>query len=131
MGDLHIEALVLGNQAAVLQELGESADSLALARRSLRCKQQLDLTGSIATSLNNIAGNLFSLGKAEVAAQLHGAAQAVRQKAGITLGPAFHRQLEAEQDNVHRSLGAEVFNKAFARGGALTQEAAITLALAD
>ncbi|WP_394796797.1 BTAD domain-containing putative transcriptional regulator [Armatimonas sp.] len=131
MGDLHIEALVLGNQAAVLQELGNSVESLVLARRSLMRKQQLGLSGNIATSLNNIAGTLLALGRTEAVASLHGAAEMVRRNAAITLGPAFREQLNAEHANARHILGDSDFTAGFGVGTTLSEQEAVALALAD
>ena len=131
MGDLHIEALVLGNRAAVLQELGNSVESLVIARQSLIRKQQLGLRGNIATSLNNIASTLLALGRTEAVAPLHGAAETVRRNAAITLGPAFREQLNAEHANARQILGDSDFTAGFGVGTSLSEQEAVALALAD
>jgi predicted ATPase/DNA-binding SARP family transcriptional activator len=129
MGDLHSQALALGNQAAMLEEMGKSEESLLLARQSLRLKVRLGLAGGIATSLNNIAGTLTSLGELTTAAQLHGAADTLRRTSAIALGPAFQAQLDMEHEKTRQALGMEDFKRAFSEGQKLSLNEATSLAL--
>jgi DNA-binding CsgD family transcriptional regulator len=84
---------------------------------------------TIAFALGGLAGVAALQGHLHRAAQLWGAAEALRDVLGIGLPPADEGQFERLQVGPRFQLGDEAWRAAWAEGRALSAEAALALAL--
>ncbi|HEX5839930.1 MAG TPA: tetratricopeptide repeat protein, partial [Anaerolineales bacterium] len=94
-GDKDEIASLLHNLGYVAKQRGVTHEALALFREALSLQVELDNRAGIAECLAGIAGIYATQGQAERAGRLFGAAETLREAAGVVLWPA--NQIEYER----------------------------------
>ena len=131
LGDQQGIAFTLANMANVAFDEGDWAHSGALARESLVLFQQLGDQGHIAVALRDMAHLAYMQGFPARAARLYGAEEALRNRLGAGLPPRKQTHYEGSITALRAALGSNAFQAAWAQGGRLTLESALTLALEE
>ncbi len=116
----------LGLPAAVpMYHLGDWALRRREMSRAMSCLTEALLVGissgkqdAIVLSLAGLARLAVAVGQPEVAAWLIGGADALRQRAGVTIPLEDRRELEHAVDDVRSTLGEQTYRVATARGEA-------------
>ncbi len=128
VGDRRLSSVALTNLGLAALARKEFAAARAFHRRSLELAEAVGERRSIAESLTEIAGVDAAEGKAERAAVLFSAAQALRAAIGSPIpGPELARFNEAVAATA-AALGPQRFALAQAAGQAMPVEQAVTLA---
>jgi predicted ATPase/DNA-binding SARP family transcriptional activator len=83
----------------------------------------------VAVALRDLAQTDYDQGRPERAAQLLGAAEAIRESLGAPIPLALRADYNALVSVIQANLGESVFTRAWAAGRALTPEQAVALAL--
>jgi predicted ATPase/DNA-binding SARP family transcriptional activator len=131
IGDRRGIAYSLGGLGIVAFCQGDYASARAYHEESLIIRREIGDRWGMAYSLEAFAEMVGSTGKAEQAAVLWGAAEALREKIGAPL-PSDERQTnERSVAAAREALGDEAFTTAWATGRAMTLEEAIALALKE
>jgi tetratricopeptide (TPR) repeat protein len=128
LGDRHSLALSLLNLGAVADDLGDRERAAALYEESLLLSREIGARDRQAEGLERLAW-LTASGWPQRAAQLGGAADALRASLGMPLAPALSASHAAALETMRAALGEEAFAVAWAEGRALTLEDAVALAL--
>ncbi len=137
--ELYEEHVRLGREAGDDFGVAVGLDNLAaltLARGDLRqsAKRHQEVLAlwrtrrdpvRLAQTVGAAAGVAGAAGKAERAARLMGAAEALRERIGTPLARINESEYERDLANAHRGLSDEVFSVAWAAGRALPLEAAL------
>jgi non-specific serine/threonine protein kinase len=129
LGDTQGEATSIYNHGLVANDRGEHGRALVLHQESLVLFHAMGDMVGVAWSLEGLASVSLALGHPERAARLFGTAAALRDALGAPLPPAAlvaHGHVVAA---VRTALGAESFDTAWAQGGALSPEQAVSAAL--
>jgi predicted ATPase/class 3 adenylate cyclase/tetratricopeptide (TPR) repeat protein len=127
-------AEALRNLALVVNRQGDPAAARTLLRESLSIERELWNRWGIAAGLEALAG-AFSAGEpaphseAEQAAQLLGAAQALREATAIPVRPSTRADWERSRAAARTVLGVEAYQAAWAAGRAMPLEEALQAAL--
>jgi predicted ATPase/DNA-binding SARP family transcriptional activator len=128
LGDNLNNALALIALGNIAFEQGDYGRTIALGEESLRLCQELDIKQGIAAALEELAAVAGVQRQPERAAQLFGAAMALRERIGATLPPnerpVYDRRLIAAQTQ----LDGATWAAAMAAGRAMTLEQAIAYA---
>ncbi|HLF28682.1 MAG TPA: tetratricopeptide repeat protein [Anaerolineae bacterium] len=116
----------LGRQA---HAQGDPARAAALYRESLTLRRDMGARRGIAESLEDLARlSAVQDGRAEVAARLFGAAEAMREALGTPRPPVELPDYERGVSTARTASGDDAFVAAWAEGRSMTIEQAITLA---
>jgi non-specific serine/threonine protein kinase len=115
-------------QGRVAQRSGDLAGAVALAQRSLRGYRVLGNRRDLPASLELVA-ECSGAQQAERAAQLFGAADALRTVMSLPLPPVDRELYERGVETARAALGSRKFQVAFDRGRSLEGDMAIDLAL--
>jgi len=119
----------LHNLAYVVQHQGDETRAAALFRESLRLASELRITRQIVCGLAGVAGT-YAGSAPERAAQMFGAADAVRASAGLSLEPVDQADVERNIARARERLGDEAFRRAWGAGQAVPFEEIVKTALA-
>jgi len=128
IGDLVASAEALDRLSIVARSQGKADEASMLGHRSLELYHGVGALPAIASSLESLAG-LAAEGRAEVAARLLGAAQALREPQGYARSQPDQARYELDAAQVRTALGAEAFAAAWAEGTALSADEAVAYAL--
>jgi len=121
LGTLGLVAMRQGDLKQAVEQLGASLE----VRREIG-----DKSGS-AWCLERLAEIAQTHGNLEKAVRVFGAAAALRASVGSVMDPVDQSDYAIKLSTLRAALGEEQFDVFWAEGGALTQEAAIALALDD
>jgi len=132
LGDKGYIASSLMNLGEVALDQGDLQQAAALLEESVRSQQELGDKWYLYSSLMHLARVVEARGKSVCAARLVGAAEGMREAAGINLGsfidyPRFERFWAAARSR----LGEEAWEEALAEGRAMTLEEAVSYALEE
>jgi non-specific serine/threonine protein kinase len=130
LGDDWGTANSLANLAHVMLTLDDRAGALGAFRQSLEMRRALGNILHIAESLEGLAA-LAAAGQPRVAAQLLGAAEALRETSGAPVPAAEQDRYADLVAQLRRRLRDDTFAAAWTQGRALSMESAIDLALRD
>jgi hypothetical protein len=116
----------------VVSDQGDIARATGLLRECLNLQQQLaDKFTWIGSLLELFAGLLARQGEAERAAQLFGAAEALRATMGVPRPPSEHRVYERNVAATSALLDRSTFATAWREGQAMSPEQAVAYALEE
>jgi predicted ATPase len=124
-------ARTLGSLGSVACEAGEYARASRLYEESLELGRRMGLNHIILPCLEGLARVTVAQGRMERAAQLCGAAAALREDTGWPLPPAKRTEHDRTVAAARGALGEEVFAAAWVRGHALPLKEAITATLSN
>ncbi len=130
LGDARSVAMTLGNLGQTDLEQGDHVRAGPLLREATATLWQLGDSASTLYLLELTAANLTYAGEAGRAAQLYGATTTLRETTGIPLEAADQGRYNNDLAATQRALSREAWDEAYAAGGLLTLEAAVTLVLA-
>jgi non-specific serine/threonine protein kinase len=131
LGDSLGLALSLAKLGEVIGTQGDIHLAHQLLGESVSLQRQLGDVHSMAFGLERFAIVAAVHGRAQRALQLAGAASALREAIGTPLGAAAHAALEARFASARASLRRDLADATWARGRAMSLDAAVTLALAE
>jgi hypothetical protein len=123
--------ITLNHLGAIARERGEYGRAAERLRESLTIFVTNGIRHLVADNFEELAGVATATGRAELAARLLGAAEALREELGLPLSPADSPAVEATAAAARAALGDEAFEAARAEGRALPLEQAIAEALAS
>jgi predicted ATPase/DNA-binding NarL/FixJ family response regulator len=130
-GDLYRLEMMLINLGLAALITGDLGESKPLYTEALRIAQRIDDRVAEYSSLDALGCHAASSGQARLAAQLLGAAEAVRTGAGASV-IAIHAPLLAQAaESAIVALGASRFESEFKAGTRLSRSVAIRLALGE
>jgi predicted ATPase/class 3 adenylate cyclase len=121
-------SICLGTLGAIASEQRDDALAHSLLSESLTICRDLGDKGEILRSLEAFAGLSAAREQPERAAQLWGAAEALRTAIGSPLTGLQRESQTQKIEKLRETLGVETFLTAWEKGNALTMEAAIDLA---
>jgi predicted ATPase/DNA-binding SARP family transcriptional activator len=124
-------ALALVNQGFAALSEHRYERSLALLREALRRLAELEFKDVIGYCFEGLAAVLVLTGRAEEAAKLLGAAEALRESLGVDLAPAEQATHAETVGAVRAGLGEERFSAAWRQGKELALDEAIAYALEE
>jgi non-specific serine/threonine protein kinase len=116
--------------AMIARTRGQHMEALALYAAAIGTFRDIGEQWSVANSLEGIADALVSLGRAEAAARLFGAAANLRALIGVPMIPEDIAAYERAAAAARAAIGPAAFAAAWAAGGALTADAAVAEAQA-
>ena len=123
-------AIALGNLGAVSLHHGKHTEAAMLAREALVQQRKLGHKRNISATLGVLVGVGMAEGKPQRAARLLGAAEALRDTAGVLVGRADRAEHDRQVASVRGAMDKDTFESAWAEGRAMTLEQAIEYALA-
>ena len=124
-------AWIRGHLGRVARDLGDRREATAQARQSLTVyRDHRDMWG-VVEQMSDLATLAAEAGRAEQAARLFGAVEALREAIGIPITPADQQAHEQIVTGVRSALSASAFSAAWAAGRALSPREAVAEALAD
>jgi non-specific serine/threonine protein kinase len=128
-GDWAMLANFLGTRAISARLEGDDARAAELLRESVGIAGMLRDDYNVAFCAAGLAGAAAREGRAERAARLFGAADALSERTGAGISWSVLRGLnERDLASARDSLDQEVFERAWAEGGAMTPEEAVAYA---
>jgi hypothetical protein len=117
-------------RAHITEVQGDHAHTIALLRESLALALRLRDTQNAAYGLEGLAGALAMMGQGPHAAQLSGAAEALRERTGSVIGFSTLRELhEVHLATLRAQLDAKTFEADWSEGRAMPYEQAVEYAL--
>lgn len=131
MGDKDEFPSLLHNMGYVARHHGNYSEAIALFREGLAVHHEMHNHAGIAECLAGIAGVLTSQGTARQGARLFSAAETLREESGFALWPADQMEHDYTLALLHQLLDQETLAAAWAEGGGMEIEHAITEAMAD
>lgn len=140
IGNRHAAAVALNNLGTVARLRGDFAAAESRAKESLQIRRELGDQQGVAWSLEAFAklatARAYSTApptQADLtrAAILFGAAEALRERGGLTLVPADRQEMEEMVAKVRADLEKTAFAAAWAQGRAMTPEQAMQCALEE
>jgi non-specific serine/threonine protein kinase len=130
-GDTWGIAISLGYLGLIAGERGEHATAAIAHRESLELRWQAGVWEDVAACFADLAALAVRAGRAERAARLFGAADALREEAGRpALNLPERAVFEHAEERTRQVLGATAFSKGLADGRALPREQAVDEAVA-
>ena len=129
MGDMVGVAWALEGLGKVELEAGEHDDAIRSFREGLEVARALTHGWAIALLIDGFACAAASQGRGDRALRLAGAAAAIRKRAGTPLAPMHERQLHRWLERARLALRPVPAERAYASGGALSMDDAITEAI--
>jgi tetratricopeptide (TPR) repeat protein len=131
-GDWFMLAGNLNAQALAARLRGDEAGAEAPLRESIELAGALRDAWTVVVDATGLAGVAVSRGRAERAARLFGAAEALREKTGVGVSWSAWRGLnERDLASTREALGPEAFEAARAEGRAMTLEETVAEVLAE
>ena len=124
-------ALALVNQGFSALSEQNPERSIELLREALRRLAELEFKDVIGYCFEGLAAVLALTERAEEAAKLLGAAEALRESLGVELAPAEQATHNETVDAVRARLGEERFSDAWRQGKEMSLEQAIAYALEE
>ena len=124
-------ALALVNQGFAALSEQNPERSIELLREALRRLVELEFRDVIGYCFEGLAAVLALTGRAEEAAKLLGAAEALRESLGVELAPAEQATHNETVDAVRARLGEERFSDAWRQGREMSLEQATAYALEE
>jgi hypothetical protein len=124
-------ALALVNRGFAALSERRPERSLELLRDALRRLAELEFKDVIGYCFEGLAAVLVLTERADDAAKLLGAAEALRESLGVELAPAEHATHSETVEAVRALLGEERFNDAWRLGREMPLEQAIAYALEE
>ena len=119
----------MGTQAISARLEGDDARAAELLRESVGIAGMLHDDYNVAFCAAGLAGAAAREGRAERAARLFGAAVALSERTGAGISwPVLRGLNERDLARARGSLDQEVFERAWAEGGAMTPEEAVAYA---
>jgi tetratricopeptide (TPR) repeat protein len=115
-GDQDEIASLLHNQGYVRSWRGDHAGALKFFRKALSMQQELDNRAGIAECLAGIAGVLTLQGHFDCAGKLFGAAEALREAAGVVQWPANQMEYERSLTLLRNLMAEEELKTAWDQG---------------
>jgi tetratricopeptide (TPR) repeat protein len=115
-GDQDEIASLLHNQGYVSIRRGDHDGAMQLFRKALSMQQDMDNRPGVAECLAGIANVLTLQGHLECAGKLFGAAEAMRETAGVVLWPANQMEYERSLALLRNSMEAEKLITAWSQG---------------
>jgi predicted ATPase/DNA-binding XRE family transcriptional regulator len=115
-GDKDEIASLLHNLGSVAAWRGDRAGALKFYREALAMQQELDNQAGIAECLSGIAGVLAQQGQLDCAGRLFGAAEAMREAAGVVLWPANLAEYQRSLAYLHKAMEAGILKAAWEQG---------------
>ena len=132
VGNWSMLATCLDMQAMSTRLEGDDARTAELLRESIGLAGMLRDDYNVVYCATGLAGVAARRGRAERAARLFGAADALSEKTGAGVSWAVWRSLnERDLASARAQLGPEAFEEAWAAGRAMTLEETVAEALAD
>jgi len=131
LGEKNLVAYALNGLAHVLYLEGKAAEANHKYRESLLVSQEIGEKRCIAYCLEGFAKIASRYGSAHQAAQLLGAAEALRQAIGAPLIQAERDELDQDVAVTRNSMGEESFKVTFTEGRNMTMEQAVEYALKE
>lgn len=128
IGDLVATAEALDRLSVVTRGQAKVDEAAMLGRRALELYHRVGALPAVASSLESLAG-LATDGRAEVAARLLGAAQALRDPQGYARSQPDQARYELDVAQVRTALGDKAFAEGCAEGAALSADEAVAYAL--
>jgi len=129
-GDLDEIPGILHNLGYIAQHQSDYQHAMNFFKEGLAIQNQMDNQAGIAECLLGIAGVLSAQGQAEEAAQLFGAAEALRLSVGASLWPADRVEADFIFADLRRLLSEENLKTSMANGQAIPIEQTVTEQLA-
>jgi non-specific serine/threonine protein kinase len=129
IGDNSNIAIGLMHSALAALTRGDHERVKALSEESLKLLQKGEDKQHIADCLEIMAGGAGAQGRAQRAARLWGAAEAMREDIGVLLQPEDRKLLDPYLATAHSSLGEVAWQATLAEGRAMMPEQAIEYAL--
>lgn len=130
VGDRHMVAWLLDLLGEVHRQDGALEPALEAYREALVIERELDVAEAMQSTLEGIARIYAAQEQPEDAARLLGAAEALRDRMGFPLAPAYLSAHEAGVGMVRGRLGDERLAAEWAHGRAVSLDDAIALAMA-
>jgi predicted ATPase/DNA-binding CsgD family transcriptional regulator len=131
LGDLYTLKVWLLNLGTIALIAGEVAASRPLFMEALQIARQVDDRVQLSYLLDALGCQAAGSGQARLAAQLLGAADAVRTGAGNRVMPYLAPAVAAARASAIAALGASRFEAELAAGAGLSRDAAVRLALGE
>ena len=131
LGDSLGLALSLAKLGEVIGTQGDMRLAHQLLGESVSLQRELGDVQRMAFGLERFAIVAAANGRAQRALQLAGAASALREAIGTSLGAAAHSALESRLATARASLRRDLAEAAWARGRAMSMDAAVAFALAE
>jgi predicted ATPase/DNA-binding SARP family transcriptional activator len=131
LGEKNMVAYALNSLAHVVYLQGDVIDAQRYYRESLVICQEIGEKRVIAYCLEGFAKVAARYGNAARAANLLGAAEALRQAIGAPLNGAERSELDQDVVVTRNQLGERIFEAAWAEGRAMTMEQAVEYALKE
>jgi predicted ATPase/DNA-binding CsgD family transcriptional regulator len=131
LGDLYTLKVWLLNLGTIALIAGEVAASRPLFMEALQIARQVDDRVQLSYLLDALGCQAAGSGQARLAAQLLGAADAVRTGAGNRVMPYLAPAVAAARASAIAALGASRFEAELAAGARLSRDAAVRLALGE
>jgi hypothetical protein len=103
----------------------QPGEARTLLNQGLGLSLAIHSTRNVTLCLTAFAQLAFEEGDAERAALLAGAAEGLRQRAGLRAWPAAQRGPDEPAGRVRQALGAKRFDQVFAAGARLSQREAV------
>ncbi|HUG86766.1 MAG TPA: BTAD domain-containing putative transcriptional regulator [Euzebya sp.] len=128
LGDTRCVASVLRNLGVVALDRSDLDLALRLLTESLDLRQQLGDDAGLAECLEGFARAALMAGRGKQAAQLCGAAQALRDATGAAPAPAEESERQRWVTDIRQQLGREAFDRAWRAGTAAGQQTITGLA---
>ena len=130
VGDRHMEARALGSFAVFASDEGRHRDALALLEQAYRIDREFGDPSETATELIRFARALAIADRPQVAAILLSCAEAMREDIGMVL-PGYVEEFRVEAETRARGLlDEDSFAEAWEQGRKLTEQDAVSIALA-
>lgn len=123
----YVEAILLNNLTSVLLALGLPERARSYQAKSLRIRCELNDMRGIAYSFESCAWLAIFWKKAELAAKLLGAAQALRQEIGAPRLPSDERRIKKIELQILSHISQEQFKGFYISGQALRWQEALPL----
>jgi len=130
VGDTQSIAIYLSNLGEVARDQADPVGAATYYREALELWRALRDRWNTAAALDGVAGLVVANGQAERAARLFGAADALREAAGVPLPENERADHDRYLATARRELGDEAFASAWDAGQRLSLEEAIDEALA-
>jgi predicted ATPase/DNA-binding CsgD family transcriptional regulator len=111
--------------ASVVAVQGDHVAARALYEESLAVARKIGDKWAIASSLKGLAGVVATQGEPAWAAQLWGAAEALREVMGAPIPPVYRADYERAVAAARAQLGEKAFAAAWAQGRSMTPEQAL------
>jgi predicted ATPase/class 3 adenylate cyclase len=129
MGDIQLEAKILGNLSYVAFHQGNFDRAMNYCSKALNLISHLQLEYANAIALAMIAGPIGAKGEPELAARLLAASETQLEAMGATVQPADRLEVDQFKEAIRQQLDETEFNRAWEEGQAMSFEDAVVYVL--